>query len=124
MYGMIGQHTKWGRYFDGIESAVPASHRSLIPMMQLEDQMVGAGFSEVQVELMPLKWRFRDLDSLRQLLNSVCVQIENVPESELEEFLDYVVNFGIERKGLIPLPSGEFLHTLRSIVAFGLKRKI
>ena len=122
LYDTVGQHPRWGRYFDGIEAAVMASHRSPHPERELQDQMVGAGFSEVQVEIMPLKWRFSHLDSLRRLLNSVLVQIENVPDEEVDEFLDYVVSFGIERKGLIPLPNGEFLHTLQLFVAFGRKK--
>lgn len=121
LYETIGNHKRWGRYFKDIRRFVQPSHKSTQPAEDLTKQLLRAGFVDVEVQIMGLNWLFANEDCVRKLLSSVVVQIGNIPENEREEYLDYVLEFGKQQKGLTQLPNGEYIHHIEVFVAFGRK---
>lgn len=121
VYDTVGKDERWGKYFENIERFVQPSHKSLQPADDLRDQLVRAGFTDVVVDIITLDWHFENLQCLRKLLNSVAVQISNIPEDELEEYLDYLLEFGMKMKGITQLASGGFVHHVKVFVAYARK---
>lgn len=122
LYETVGQHKRWGQYFKDIEQFVQPSHKSTHPAADLSNQLIRAGFSEVQVKINALHWHFSSVDRVKDLLRSVTVQIENVPEGDIrEEFVDYVLDFALKKKGFTELTDGKFMHNIQVFVAFGRK---
>lgn len=120
VYETVGQDLRWGEYFDKIEQFTPTSHRSEDPAEDLRKQLTRVGFVDVVVHIIPIQFRFANVEGVRKLLKSVAVQISNIPDQEVEEYVDYLFEFGVRMGGLTETANG-YLHHLKAFVAYARK---
>lgn len=120
-YEYMDQNTKWNKYFDNLKQFVPSSHKSKNPEEELRSHLTKVGFTDVLVDWIPFNITTFNVDSMKLLFSSGLAQIHNIPAEMRKEYLDDVFDYGIDKKLISTLSSGEVTFAFNLFVAYGKK---
>lgn len=121
LYANMDQYPKWNQYFEDIQSFCPPSQKSQRKGADLMDHLTRIGFAEVVVDHLQHDLKFDSMDRFLDFLSSVVVQINKVPSRKRQEFLQFIIDYALEKNGLIVLPTGVVVSPIGVFVAFGRK---
>lgn len=96
MHEHVQKSPKWGSYFKDLNRHTPTSTTENHTESDLHDILARCGFVDTFVKLTRSTWTL-DRAKLTTLTRSVHVQINNIPEDRLDEYMEDYIDLGIEK---------------------------